>query len=61
MSESNVTLCKEIRHVPGGYIVEAPWPYGPTVMGHGEVICKTLDEVFQLLEKADINPIHENV
>jgi len=28
-------------------------------MGYGEVICRTLDEVFRFIEKADIDSIRE--
>ena len=47
-----LTICQEIRHVKGGYIVEVRWPYGPA-MPFGEVVCKTLEEVFALLKDAD--------
>ena len=52
-------ICAGIRHVPGGYIVNIRWPYGPRVVGCGEVICKSLDEVFRLIKKADIDTIWE--
>ena len=52
-------ICSEIRHVQGGYIINLRWPYGPDVMGYGEVICRTLDEVFRFIEKADIDSIRE--
>jgi len=45
-------LCQEIRRVQGGYIVEIRWPYGPE-MPYGEVVCRTLEEVFELLKSAD--------
>jgi hypothetical protein len=45
-------VCKSIRKVGGGYIVEVRWPYGPDVMGHGEVVCKTWDEAVDLLTRA---------
>ena len=51
---TTLLICRQIRHVQGGYIVELRWPYGPDVGGYGEVICETLDEVFDLLRKADV-------
>ena len=51
---STLVICREIRHVQGGYIVHLRWPYGPDVGGYGEVICETLEEVFDELRKADV-------
>ena len=45
-------VCNQVRKVNGGYIVEVRWPYGPEVMGCGEVVCKTWAEVVALLTKA---------
>ena len=53
---SDIVLVQQIRHVRGGYIVEARWPFGGRPAGYGEVICKTLREVFDLIENADIDP-----
>lgn len=47
-------ICKEIRHVKNGYIVELRYPYGDEPGGYGEVVCKTLEEVFELLKTSDI-------
>ena len=47
-------ICKEIRQVQGGFIVEVRWPFGPDVSGYGEVICRTFSEVIDLLRKATI-------
>ena len=48
---ASLVLVKEIRQVRGGFIVEARWPYGPNVSGYGEVICNTLEEVFELIRQ----------
>jgi hypothetical protein len=45
-------ICKEIRCVQGGYIIELRWPYGPEPGGYGEVVCDTFDEVIALLREA---------
>jgi hypothetical protein len=50
---SDVTLVERIVHAKGGYIVYARWPYGPNVIGCGPVVCKTLDEVIELLRNTD--------
>jgi hypothetical protein len=50
-------ICAGIRHVQGGYVVEMRFPYGGE-MPYGEVICRTLEDVFELLERGDIDPIH---
>lgn len=42
---------KEIRSVGNGYIVEARYPYGPDPAGYGEVICPTIKEVHELIDK----------
>ena len=47
-----IIICKEIRKVKGGYIVECRWAYGPEACGYGEVICTTWQEVIELLTKA---------
>lgn len=47
-------LVKEIRQVKGGFIVEARWPYGDDPSGYGEVICKTLKEVYELIDRCAI-------
>lgn len=44
-------LCKEVRKVRGGFIVEVRYPFGPD-MPYGEVICKTFEEVVELLKLA---------
>ena len=49
-------MCKEIRQVSGGFIVEARWPYGPEPSGYGEVICKTIDDVCDLIRKTAVSP-----
>lgn len=46
------TICREIRRVEGGWIVEMRWPWGGEPGGFGEVICGTWDEVVLLLAKA---------
>lgn len=46
------TICREIRRVTGGFIVELRWPYGGNPIGYGEVICTTWDEVEALLRRA---------
>ena len=48
-------ICKEIRQVPGGFIVEMRWPYGPEPCGHGEVICLTFEDVVILLKKGVVD------
>ena len=53
-----LTICQEIRHVVGGYIVEMRYPYGGTPGAYGEVLCRNLEEVFALIAKADIDPVH---
>lgn len=50
---SDLILVRQIRQVTGGFIVEARWPYGDN-MPYGEVICKNLKEVFDLLEKCHV-------
>ena len=47
-----LVICKEIRQVEGGWIVECRWPYGGIPAGFGEVVCTTWDEVVDLLTKA---------
>lgn len=47
-------VAKEIRRVHGGYIVEVRWPYASgygSVVGFGEVVCKTWEEVLTLLDR----------
>lgn len=46
-----LTICKEVRKVGNGYIVEIRYPFGPD-LPFGEVICKTWKEVTDLLFKA---------
>lgn len=45
-------VCREIRKVKGGYVVEVRWPYGDNPSGFGEVICRDFAEVVELLRKA---------
>lgn len=47
-----MVVCKEIRKVGNGYIVEIRWPYGPDAAGCSEVVCRTWQEVIELLTKA---------
>ena len=47
-----VIVCKEIRKVVGGYIIEMRWPYGGEPMGYGEVVCETWEEVIGKLTTA---------
>ena len=49
-----LVICKEIRQVGGGFIVEMRWPYGPEPAGFGEVVCKTWEEVVALLTRGVI-------
>lgn len=44
-------LCKKICQIPTGFIVEAPWPHGPGPSGYEEAICKTFNEVIDLLRR----------
>ena len=46
-----IKMIQEIRQVSGGFIVEARWPVGPDPSGYGEVICKTLEEVFDIVRR----------
>lgn len=52
-SNATLTLCRSIRQVDGGFIVEARFPYA-TDIPYGEVICLTLEDVFALLKKCAI-------
>ena len=47
-----LVICKEVRKVKNGYIVECRWPYGPDPAAYGEVVCLTWDEVIDLLTRA---------
>lgn len=47
-------MIKEIRQVSGGFIVEARWPIGGDPSGYGEVICRTLEEVLQVVRKTAV-------
>ena len=49
-------LVASIKHMPGGYVVEARSPYGSKIAGCGPVICRTLDDVFDLLLRCDVDP-----
>ena len=51
----SLTICTEIKHVKNGYIVKVRYPYSDVLGGYGEVVCKTLEEVFELLKTADID------
>jgi hypothetical protein len=53
MPVANLTLVRSIRQVTGGFIVEARWPYG-NAMPYGEVICRDLKEVFDLITRTAI-------
>lgn len=48
----SIVICKEVRQVTGGFIVEVRWPYGGEPTGFGEVVCKTWPEVIELLSRA---------
>ena len=52
MSNDNMTICKEIRAVKGGFIVELRWPYGSDPMGYGETVFTSWQEVLEELTKA---------
>lgn len=52
---TDLPLVREIRQVTGGFIVEARYPFG-NKMPYGEVICKNLKEVFDLIKKCAIEP-----
>jgi len=54
-----LVLVKEIRHVKNGYIVEVRWSYGNDEYGYSEVICPTIQAVFDLIKQTDVNPIEE--
>lgn len=53
MRNEKVEVCRSIRRVYGGYIVEIRHPYGGSYP-FGEVVCKTFDEVVELLRKASL-------
>ena len=44
-------VCKSIEKVEGGYIVTIRFPFGAYSDG-GKVVCKTWEEVVQLLEQS---------
>jgi hypothetical protein len=44
-------VCREIRKVAGGFIVEVRHPYGDK-MPFGEVVCTSFEEVIDLLKRA---------
>lgn len=44
-------VCREIRKVAGGFIVEVRHPYGDK-MPFGEVVCTPFEEVIDLLKRA---------
>lgn len=48
----NMVICKEIRRVEGGYIAELRWPYGGEVIGCGERIFTSFDELLEVLRRA---------
>lgn len=48
---SNEIICREIRQVRGGWILELPWPYGGQPDGFGEVICAAWPDVILKLSK----------
>lgn len=47
-----LVICREIRRVKNGYIIELRWPYGNEPSGYGEVLCLTWDEVLKELSRA---------
>jgi len=53
MKNEQIEVCRSIRRVPGGYIIEIRYPYGSS-FPFGEVVCKTFDEVVDLLRKASL-------
>ena len=55
---SDIIVCKEVRQVKGGFIVEMRWPFGDEPSGYGEVVCKTIDEVVELIREAVIEDDH---
>ncbi len=55
---SDLTICTRIEHVGGGYVVTVRSPYGSKAgCGFGDVVCPTIDDVLDLIRKADIDPI----
>ena len=53
----DLRIIEAVDHVMGGYVVHVRWPLGGDVTGYGKVICLTLEDVFDLIKKADIDPI----
>ncbi len=52
-------LCKEIRKVPGGFVVVVRYPYGgDPLSGFGEVVCATWEAVVDLLQQAGATERH---
>lgn len=49
---SDLVICKEIRRVKNGYIVELRYPYGGDPSGHGKVVFHTWDDVIKALDRA---------
>jgi len=54
-------LCKEIRQVATGFIVEAQWPTGGEPGGYGEVICKDMEEVIRVLKDCQCVDVDEEI
>ena len=54
---SGLIITSEILHVKGGYIVKLRWPYGGSPGGYGEVVALTMNEVLDLIVKADVDPV----
>ena len=52
-SKMDTVLVKQVRRVTGGYIVEARWPVGDSPGAYGEVICRSMDEVLEVLKRCD--------
>lgn len=50
-----LVLVKEIEQTSTGFIVRARWPYGDDASGYGPVICQTLDDVFDLIERCAVD------
>lgn len=51
-SQDNYIVADKIEKMPGGYVVHVRWPYGPSVMNCGPVVCATWAKAVALLTKA---------
>jgi hypothetical protein len=45
-------IAATIRSAKGGYVLGLRWPYGPSVIGLGEVVCRTWEEAMQKLRES---------